>query len=104
MDETLSTPGSTQAVQKPAPGLGGLADLDPRTPLSVDDLARLLHRSVRSIERAVVRGELPAPFRFLGHRTWTVETILAHLQDRQEAVLGVAARRDAARRKAAASA
>jgi hypothetical protein len=92
------------AVQEPRPGLGGLADLDPRTPLDVGALAGIMGRSVRSIERAVGRGELPAPFRLLGHRTWTVDTILAHLQNRQEAALAVASRRDAARKKAAASA
>jgi hypothetical protein len=73
-----------------------LATMPESTPLDVTALAHVLCRCKKSIQRAVRRGELPAGFKLLGRTHWTVGTILAHLQARQDAALKAAARRDRA--------
>ncbi len=92
---------STNIVSDPvsaaplATGLSTLAELDPRTPLGVDDLARLLACCTRSIDRAIRRDELPAPFMLRGRRTWTVGAILEHFQSLQQQALAEAEKRAA---------
>ncbi len=72
----------------------GLAELPRDALVDGKALGRLLGRSKRSIQRATRRGELPAPFRFLGKNVWTVGAIIDHMAARQAAVLGLVERRD----------
>lgn len=51
-----------------------------------DGLARLLGKECReSIKRAVERNELPRPVRLMGKNTWTIGTIVRHVEARLEA-------------------
>lgn len=65
----------------------GLARLPAKVHLDTAALARILHRSKKSVQRAVRRGELPAPFKFLGRHCWLAGVIVEHLTARQEAAL-----------------
>jgi len=47
-------------------------------------LARAFGRCRRSVQRAVQRGELPPPVRLFGRPSWTVGTILEHVERRLE--------------------
>ena len=67
--------------------LTALAELPHDTLLTVNALARLLGRCEKTIARAVNRGELPPPIRFLGKRQWVVGTILEHLRGMQETAI-----------------
>ena len=71
------------------------ATLPPNAHIDLRTLARMLKRSTKSVQRAVRRGDLPAPFKFLGKLTWMAGIIVKHLNEKQEAVLEYAARRDA---------
>lgn len=71
------------------------ANLPPNAHIDLRTLAKMLKRSTKSVQRAVRRGDLPAPFKFLGKLTWMAGVIVEHLKQKQEAVLHVAARRDA---------
>ena len=69
-----------------------LEDAHPNTNLAdaiVDaaGLAQILGRCKKTVERAVRRGELPRPFRFMGKNVWMRHKILAHLNQRQDEVL-----------------
>lgn len=59
-----------------------LGSLPPGTLVTLPGLAAILCRSKRSIERAVQRRELPPPTKMLGRRTWTIGTVLAHVEKR----------------------
>jgi len=72
-----------------------LATLPSDAHLDMRALAKILRRSTKSVERAVRRGDLPAPFTFLGKNTWLVGTIVQHLRTKQEAVAKLAAKRAA---------
>ena len=72
----------------------GLAELPREAHVNIRALARMLGRSVRSVERAVRRGELPPPFRFMGRRVWIAGTIIDHMAARQQAALRLVERRD----------
>jgi predicted DNA-binding transcriptional regulator AlpA len=61
-----------------------LADLGAGALISEEALAHLLGRHRASVKRAVRRGELPPPVRFLGRPTWTAGAILRHMEDRLE--------------------
>ncbi len=101
----IETPGSgdhptadtTAAAVDGAHGDGiitGLAELPRDALVDAKALGKLLGRSKRSVERAVRRGELPPPFRFMGRNQWTVATIRDHLNARQAASLRLVERRD----------
>jgi len=45
-------------------------------------LARMFNRCPTSIERAVDRGELPAPVKIMGKARWTAGAILDHIDAR----------------------
>ena len=50
-----------------------------------EGLAHLLGKGCqKSIKRAVDRGELPTPVKLLGKPTWTVGSIIAHIEERLE--------------------
>jgi predicted DNA-binding transcriptional regulator AlpA len=60
--------------------IGGLPS---GTLITEDGLANLLGKACReTIKRAVERGELPRPVRLLGKNTWTVGSIIQHIEDR----------------------
>ena len=59
-----------------------LGDLKPGAVITEAGLAYLFHRHVASVKRAVQRGELPPPCRLFGQPTWTVGTLLRHLEGR----------------------
>ncbi len=82
----LETPDSNLDGNKPKAEAEGiyedLALLPPRTLITEVGLARLLGKGCReTIKRAVERGELPRPVRFLGKNTWTVDVIISHIED-----------------------
>ena len=89
---------SAVTVENPAPKLdgvcSGLATLPRNAHLDAKALARMLGRTVRTIDRATARAELPAPVRFLGRRVWLVGTILDHLQAKQQEALDAASRHE----------
>jgi len=72
-----------------------LAKLPPNAHIDGDGLGRILGRCKKSVQRAVRRGELPPPFRFMGRHVWLVKTILEHLERQQEDAARQAARREA---------
>lgn len=47
-------------------------------------LAALFGRSVKSVKRAVEKGDLPPPARILGDYRWTIGSIVAHINRRLE--------------------
>jgi predicted DNA-binding transcriptional regulator AlpA len=64
------------STDRPTPGPGP----DPPGPpllLSVRDLARLLGRSVPSLDRDDAAGRLPAPVRLGGSKKWRTDEIVA---------------------------
>ena len=74
--------------------LTGLAELPPEAEVDTAALGRILGRSRKTIQRAVRRGELPAPFRFMGRNVWLVSAILDHFRARQKAALKLQAQRN----------
>jgi hypothetical protein len=58
---------------------GELADHDV---ITEEELADAFGKHPISIKRALERGELPPPVRFLGKRAWTAGAIRKHLQNR----------------------
>jgi len=56
-------------------------------------VARLLKRSTKSIQRAIQRGDLPKPFRFMGKCVWLAGVIVQHLESKQKAALQLDAKR-----------
>jgi predicted DNA-binding transcriptional regulator AlpA len=61
-----------------------LGALPPGTLITEKALAQLLGRSVKSIKRAVARGELPPPVRLVGASRWTAGAIVRHVEKRLE--------------------
>jgi hypothetical protein len=74
-----------------------LAELPAAAHIEIGALATMLGRHKKSIERAVRRGELPPPIRFLGKQVWLVDVIREHMRARQEAAIKAACRRGAKR-------
>lgn len=72
----------------------GLAEIPREAHVNIRALARILDRSVRSVERAVRREELPPPFKFMGKRTWMAGAIRDHMAARQLTALRLVERRD----------
>lgn len=62
-----------------------LAELPPDSHIDGVSLARMLGCCKKSVQRAVRRGELPPPFKFMGRHVWLVRAILEHLQSSQRA-------------------
>lgn len=50
-------------------------------------LCQVFGRCRRSIRRAVARGELPAPITMFRRHSWTVGSIVRHVQARQDAAM-----------------
>lgn len=101
MGEHRKGPTTTeQHTSAQGPGRGNLpgvvtalAELPPDSQLDAKALGILFGRCKKSIQRAVRRGELPPPFRFMGKHVWLAETIVLHMKARQEAAVKTAARR-----------
>ena len=91
-------PGTAQPLE-PGSVITRLAELPPEAHLDIAALARILGRHRKSVERAVRRGELPPPIRLFGQGVWLVGYVLKHFQQRQEAAVKRAERREQARRK-----
>jgi hypothetical protein len=64
-----------------------LAKLPPQAHVDSQALGQMLGRCKKSVQRAVRRGELPPPFKFMGRHVWLVKTLLEHMQGQQDAVL-----------------
>ena len=62
-----------------------IGDLPPGAVLTTEGLADIFGCHVCTIRRAVRRGELPEPMRFMGGSTWLAGKIVEHLEARQEA-------------------
>ncbi|MBU48724.1 MAG: hypothetical protein CL920_08515 [Deltaproteobacteria bacterium] len=61
-----------------------LGSWPPSTIITEEYVANLFKRCPTSIKRAVGRGELPPPTRLMGKPTWTVGTIVRHIEARLE--------------------
>lgn len=61
--------------------------------LDMRGVAKLLKRSTKSIQRAIQRGDLPKPFRFMGKCVWLAGVIVQHLESKQKAALQLDAKR-----------
>lgn len=92
----------TVKVEKksPPPDGGGevirkLAELPSQAQVDCEALGLMLGRCKKSVQRAVRRGELPPPFRFMGKHVWLVNTVLKHMQLQQNAALQEASKRAA---------
>jgi hypothetical protein len=79
-----------------------LATLPANAHLDMRALAKILKRSTKSIERAVRRGDLPKPFRFMGKCVWLAGVIVEHLKAKQAAALETAERQAKRRERHAA--
>ncbi len=58
-----------------------LAELPPGSFVFESDLARIFGKCQMSIKRAVERGELPRPARFMGRPMWTSNAIIEHVEN-----------------------
>jgi predicted DNA-binding transcriptional regulator AlpA len=70
-----------------------LANLPPSAHLDAEALGQILGRCKKSVYRAVRRGELPPPVKFMGKHIWLVSSILNHMEARQQAVIEMSDRR-----------
>lgn len=59
-----------------------LGELSPGTVIDKKALAKIFNRCTTSVDRAIERGELPAPVKILGKPRWTVKSILDYIGDR----------------------
>lgn len=59
-----------------------LGQLRSGTIITEEGVAYLFKRHVTSVKRAVQRGELPPPCRLFGTNTWTVGTLISHIEKR----------------------
>ncbi len=76
---------SDATPQLPFPGVyDELAKLPPGTFVTEEGLATLLRKSTHTIQRALGRGELPAPAKMFGKPTWMAGAILRHHEKRME--------------------
>jgi predicted DNA-binding transcriptional regulator AlpA len=81
-------------------GLSVLASMPRDAWVYVEPLARMLGRSVRSVERAVRRAELPPPIKLSGKRVWQAGAILEFLAQRQAAEIESWQKREEGRKPA----
>jgi hypothetical protein len=103
MDEVLASPHTEDQHKTEESTNSGVcvefATLPPDAHIDMVSVARILKRSTKSVQRAVRRGDLPAPFKFLGKLTWTAGVIVEHIREKQRDALQVAARHHARRVK-----
>jgi predicted DNA-binding transcriptional regulator AlpA len=79
IDGFLENPEETPKI----PGvISALVELKPDSVVTEESLTHIFGKHQTSIKRAIERGELPRPVRMFGKPTWTVRTILAHLEER----------------------
>ena len=84
----MSTPGPNMSVATDTGTIcTELARLPRTAHLDTDALARILSRHPKTVTRSVSRGELPAPFKFLGRNQWLAGTIQDHLSQLQTKAL-----------------
>lgn len=69
-----------------------LGELGPGAIITEPALAKMLGKHPVSVKRAVDRGELPRPVRFMGSQAWTVGAIVTHFEARLDAAAKEAAR------------
>jgi hypothetical protein len=63
------------------PGIiAALGELQPGAIVTEEGMARLFHRHVVSVKRAVERGELPPPCRLFGTRVWTAGALIRYIE------------------------
>jgi hypothetical protein len=94
MNEVLASPQKDQHKTEDTTNNGvcvEFAVLPPNAYINIDGVAKILKRSTKSVQRAVRRGDLPAPFKFFGKRTWLAGGIVEHLKKKQEQVQRTAA-------------
>jgi len=61
-----------------------LGELKPNAIITEEGIASMFSRHIASVKRAVQRGELPPPTRLFGNNTWTVGTLVRHIEQRLE--------------------
>ena len=61
-----------------------LAELPRDTPIDKAALAGFADCCIKSVNRAIQRGELPPPVPWMGKPTWTAGAVLGHLNNRLE--------------------
>lgn len=88
-----------ESQREPCGIVRGLAELPPQAHLDGAALGSILGRCKKSVQRAVRRGELPPPFRFMGKHVWLVKTLVEHLEEQQAAALNEARRLDGLRNR-----
>lgn len=97
MDKLAETVGKQEVVQKEEgrdvmPGvIKEMGQLGPGAIIFEDGLARLIGKHSVSVKRAVARGELPPPARFMGKPCWTAGSIIRHVEAKLEAAAKEAA-------------
>jgi len=74
----------TKSGEERSGAITSLAELPSDGLLDANTLAHMLGRCKRTIQRAIRRGELPQPIRFMGRQVWMVKTILEHLDKLQD--------------------
>jgi hypothetical protein len=80
---TQEEPSTDAALTSAGQGIcAELGVLPQGTLITEKGLAALLGKAVKSIKRAVKRGELPPSVRILGERRWTVGVVLRHIEER----------------------
>jgi hypothetical protein len=92
-----------ESRSKPLPANGictELASLPRTSHLDSNALARILGRHKKTIQKAVRRGELPLPFKFLGKQCWTVGVIVDHIVSLQQTASAQQQREELRRRVA----
>ena len=81
--EGLLSPGENDDEPRRLPGvIAELGELQPGAIVTEEGLARLFSRHPTSVKRAVQRGELPPPCRMFGNNTWTVGSLIRHVEGR----------------------
>lgn len=73
--EETNASGLPQVIQQ-------LGYYPPNTLISEQGLARLFHRHVSSVRRAVQRDDLPPPIRIFTEDYWTVQSLTQHFAER----------------------
>ena len=77
---------------KPSGICHDIATLPADAQIDMRALGKMFGRSTKSIQRAIRRGDLPRPFRFMGKCVWLAGTIIEHLRSKQQAALEKAAK------------
>ena len=81
--QQLQPPAGDDDGSNRLPGvIAELGELQPGAIVTEEGLARLFSRHPTSVKRAVQRGELPPPCRMFGNNTWTVGSLIRHVEGR----------------------